>query len=244
MATRRFSHLKSGIFANVFLFGVLVSAAPAAFMDLGTSGWQYDAPAGVTIPAPTTSGSTTTFTLQKNPWGSEVVEIVFRTKPAMGTEPAVTQIEHFFMMNFDVTTSVGWGGFQVELIDKFDAVGPPPQGASSEQITHPIWAHIHPNHSVGGGPFYDPFTFRNPSTTLGVDKLTLSNGFIPAGSVWLGSRFRLHDVATRGYEDPPVAQAMEFKLILTPIPIPEPNSLSLMLGGIGVFVGYRWRNRP
>src|SRR5262245_64147707 len=86
--------------------------------------WEYDAPAGVTIPAPSTTGSTTTFTLQKNPWGSETVEIVFRTKAG------VTQIEHFFMMNFDVTTSVDWAGFQVKLIDKFDAVGPPPQGAS------------------------------------------------------------------------------------------------------------------
>ena len=226
-------------FLLVALFSVVVfaSSAAAAFMDLGTSGWEFDAPAGVTIPAPSTTGSTTSFTLQKNSWGSEAVEIVFRTKDG------VTQIEHFFMMSFDVTTSVDWAGFQVKLVDKFDAVGPPPQGASSEQINHPIWAHIHPNHSVGGGPFYDPFTTRIPSTTLGVDVMTLSNGFIPAGSVWLGSRFRLHDVATRGYEDPPVAQAMEFRLILTPLPAPEPNSFVLMLSGIGVFIGYSSRRR-
>jgi hypothetical protein len=151
----------------------------------------------------------------------------------------VTQIEHFFMMNFDVTTSVDWYGFQVKLIDKFDAVGPPPAGASSDQITHPIWAHIHPNHNAAGGPFYDPFTTRTPSTSLGVDVMTLSDGFLPAGSTWLGSRFRLHDVATRGYEDPPVAQAMEFRLLLTPIAVPEPSTFLSMLGCAVFFAAFR-----
>jgi hypothetical protein len=227
----RFTGLVVGL-ATLFL---CISPASGAFMDLGTSGWEYDAPADVTLAAPTTSGSTTSFTLQKVGWGDETVEILFRTKAN------VMQIEHFFMLNFDITTSKEWGGFRVQLIDRYDAVGPPPPGASSTEIQHPIWAHIHPNHNVGGGPFYDPFTTRNPSTSRGVEVMTLSDGVVPEGAVWLGSRFRLHDVSTTGYADPPAAGVMEYRLLLTPIPTPEPSSLTLLLGCATIIVGLRPR---
>jgi hypothetical protein len=237
MSTKLFGCFLSGLSAFVLFFA---SSASGAFIDLGTSGWEYEAPLGVTIPAPSTdgTGTVTTFTLQKFFWESESVILTFRTKAN------VTQVQHFFMMNLDVTNTVDWGGFVVELKDKYDPVGPPTSPDRNEPV-HPIWAHIHPSHGVSGGPDYTPFTQKTPNTTVGVEKMTLDGGLLPASSVWTPSRFRLHDMSTQAYanDGEGIAGVMEFQLTLTPIAVPEPNTFLLMIGGCSLLGISRRRGR-
>lgn len=227
------------IAALVCLIGVGLPAHPAeaVFMDLGIgaqfSGWEFDTPADVSITNVTTpggvTGTTTNFILATTFFDLEPKTVRFRTKA--GND----QKERFFMMDMNVTNASGtdWSAFFIETTDLLDAVFQPDE-------EHPKWAHIHPRHTVGGGPNYSPFLTFDPNTKFGVPDMTLSNGIVPFTSpfntVWSPQRIRLHDKSTTFKNAGP----MDFDLTIEPLP--EPGTPLLMGSGLAGLVGaLRWR---
>jgi hypothetical protein len=102
----------STLAALVFVALAACSAHAAAFQNLGpNSGWQYDAPAGVTIGnISDPDANNTVFTLSRTWTGLEPVTITFKVA-------ANNQNEHFFWMNLDLTVgNAAWSGFDITTI--------------------------------------------------------------------------------------------------------------------------------
>lgn len=203
--------------AAMVLSVALISSAEAAFTALGTSGWEYEAPTGLTIgTVSTVGGDNTTFTLTHAAWpGLNPLSVIFQTKSG------VTQYEQFFWMNMDVKGTVAWSGFKFEFSDAYDAI--------EGNAFHPIWAHIHPGNSSSD---YKEFSTLNPSTGAGRAELVATGGPLAAGTAWKPTMIRLHDMSSTAYTtgDP---GAMRFTMTLTPIPDSgTTGSLLLCAGGV------------
>lgn len=206
------------ISAGVTGLALVSEPAEGAFIDLGASGWEYDAPLDVTLSGITTIGATTSFLVTKTYVGLELREIKFRTKGDF------VERQRFFMMGMELTVGAPWQGYFIQTIDNID-----PVIITGED--HPIWAHIHPKHTVNGGPLYAPF-FPDPNVTEGVDKLFLTGAFLGSGSIWDPENIRLHDLSSTAYDSDTTKRAgkMDFTLVL--VPIPEPSTLLLLICGL------------
>jgi hypothetical protein len=136
-------------------------------------------------------------------------------------------------MGMDVINGGGtpWTGFNIRLVDKYDAALAPDE-------VHPVWAHIHPQAMNGGNPTsYAPFNTLSATGFDPVASLTVTGGTVAAGDDWTPTNIRLHDKATE-YKN---AGPMEFDLILTPIPEPSTYFAGLMM--LSVLAGSIWRHR-
>ncbi|HET8579047.1 MAG TPA: hypothetical protein VFO18_18260 [Methylomirabilota bacterium] len=225
MAARNWLRLSLfAISVGVASLGLVSHQAEGAFIDLGTSGWEYDAPPDITLSGITTSGATTSFLVTKTYVEYESREIRFRTKGDF------VERQRFFMMGMELTVGAPWQGYYIQTIDNIDPV-------ILRGEDHPIWAHIHPSHTVNGGPLYSPF-FPDPNVTEGVDKLFLTGAFLGTGSIWDPENIRLHDMSSTAYDSDLTKRAgrMDFRLVL--VPIPGPSTLLLLICGLLGVVGF------
>ncbi len=191
------------------------SSSQAEFIALGNSGWEYDATgSGLKVAHFGTTGATTTFTVSGNMRSLEPLVIQFQTMANF------TEVERFFMMDLSLTNThptSTWTGFTIDTADAFDQV--------EGNAFHPVWAHIHPEHNVGGGPNYGPFANHSPFGGTGVPEMHLSGGTVAPSATFNAQRIRLHDMANIDGE----AGIMAFDLILTPSrAVPAPGSLALL----------------
>lgn len=142
---------------------------------------------------------------------------------------AATNDNFGFRMNLNETvvnqSGINWSGFRMDVTDT-NRVYDDEDGTS-----HPSYAHLHPGNSWSVSPFTP-----TPSNGNGYKSVILSGGTFADNSTnnWTG-------IALHQYEEN--AMQRPFTLIETPIAVPEPTALALVLVGAAGLVARITRRR-
>jgi hypothetical protein len=141
--------------------------------------------------------------------------------------------------NITNNTNQTWIGFDLRIADNLPGkalINSPPD------VLHPEPAHFHAGTNGAFATSLDPFmnfsttpTVNPTKSDFGVSELTAFNGELPPqsvdpmNSVWKPKGINIHDNLTF---DTAGNNTTSFTLFLTPITVPEPSSITLLMLGI------------
>lgn len=182
---------------------------------------------------------------------NQLAAVDFRVMEAAMPDPASPARYEHFNLRMSITNKSGkdWKGFIMELIDNNNTPKYMPSMQGPGSILHPDRAHFHSLYidlnalqfmEVNFDPAYnntDESFAERMGTLNGSYKMEFSKGMIKNNTTWDSQQYWIHakDPLVNGNRVP-----ADFTLRLTPVPVPEPATLVIVVIGL---IGFMVVNR-